>query len=85
MNEANRLENPMARFMFQDMEFPDAGQYKTNQEQLKRGYEDHRASQQGLRNTAIFGQGRNDSETVQSEGAFNVRAASDRKRAALAA
>ena len=62
MNEANKLEFPMARFMFQDMEFPDAGQYKTNQEQMKRGYEEHKASQQGLRNTASFGRG--DSETV---------------------
>eukprot|EP00354_Favella_ehrenbergii_P003934 CAMPEP_0170457234 /NCGR_PEP_ID=MMETSP0123-20130129/4597_1 /TAXON_ID=182087 /ORGANISM="Favella ehrenbergii, Strain Fehren 1" /LENGTH=69 /DNA_ID=CAMNT_0010720965 /DNA_START=613 /DNA_END=822 /DNA_ORIENTATION=- len=65
----------MARFMFQDMEFPDTQHYKTTVQQMKRGYEEHKG---GARRG-------NESETVTSEGVFNVRAASDRKKAALAA
>ena len=44
MQEANKLEFPMARFMFKDIEFPDSQHYKTTAENMKKQYEAHRAN-----------------------------------------
>lgn len=41
MQEANRLEFPMARFMFKDIEFPDNQHYRGVMSSLKHEYANH--------------------------------------------
>lgn len=40
VQEANKLEFPMARFLFKDIEFPDENHYRRVKENLKKEYEE---------------------------------------------
>ena len=80
MQEANKLEFPMARFMFKDIEFPDDKHYRNVMQKLKQDYDDHLASE-GVINTV---QGRNDiysQDALSSDhGIFNIQGKSERSR-----